>query len=259
MDIKNTPLHRIAMLSTIAIIVSMVVLTGTVLFWILSCSSSKDSTTSYLMDMSIKTTEGIVEEVTLGDNSKVWVNSNSILKYATDYKVDRKVQLTGEAYFKVEKMDRTFTLSSDGVTLVMNNGTFLMESYPDKEYCHVFLYDGEAKLIKDGSTREIILNPGTDLLLYKDTQNMEMKRVKEGVYGPEWVNKQFDFTAFNSILYSLADYYDISVINQKPELNNEALTMTFEGNKTLEEVMFVLQTLCKKMNYRINGRELIIY
>lgn len=43
-------------------------------------------------------------EITLPDNSKVWLNENSILKYPEHFtKEKRELHLTGEAYFEVTK------------------------------------------------------------------------------------------------------------------------------------------------------------
>lgn len=262
MNNRNILLRRITVLSIAAIAISLIVLIGGVLLWIWNSNNNNiniPQPRQYTMDMSVKTTEGIQEELLLNDNSKIRVNSNSILKYAADYKIDRNIQLTGEAYFKIKKMDRSFTLTADQVTLVMYGGTFLLESYPDKDYTRLCLFAGEAKLVINETSQEIILNPGTDLLLYKTTGELEMKRIKEGVYGPAWITNTYDYMALNNILYSLSEYYDISVTNNRPELNYESFTLTFEGDKTLKEVMSILQVISKKFSYRIDDNELIIF
>jgi len=211
------------------------------------------------MDISVKTTENIREQVDLRDNSKVWVNSNSTLKYAADYKEDRQMRLVGDAYFKIEKSDKPFTLKTDDITLILYEGIFQIESFPEKEYTRIVLFDGEAKIITEDLSQAITMNPGTDLTLDKSPEQIEVLKVKEGVKGPEWVTNKYEYMNLNNILYSLSEYYDVSFTNNRPELNNESFTCAFDGNMTLDEVMRILQTISKKISYRIEGKELIIY
>lgn len=256
---KHIPIRLLAVLSIAALVISLLVLAGSIFLWTRNSSPEMTSPKQYFMDMSVKTTEGIKEEITMGENSKIWVNSSSTMKYAADYKVDRKIQLTGEAYFKIRQMDRPFTLDSEKFTLIMYGGTFLLETYPEKDYCRISLYAGEAKVVMNDTSQEVVMNPGTDLILHKATGEMEMTRIKKGVYGPNWIINSYDYMAFNNILYSLSEYYEVNVTNHKPELNMQSYTLTFEGDKTLEEVMFILQTITKNFNYRIDSNELTIY
>lgn len=259
MKIKHIHIKLLAVLSVTALIISLLVMAGSIFFWKHNTSQETISGKQYFMDMSVKTTEGMKEVINMGENSKIWVNSSSTLKYAADYKVDRKIQLTGEAYFKIRKMDRPFTLYTDNFNVVLYGATFLLETYPDKEYVRIALYGGEAKVVVNNTSQEIILNPGTDLTLHKANGEMEMKRIKKGVFGPHWIINNYEYMAFNNILYSLSEYYEINVSNHRPELNMQPYTLTFEGDKTLEEVMFVLQTITKNFNYRIDSNELTIY
>lgn len=269
---KNKPIYLLAMrfynvrnsnfiivLSTIAITISLIVLIGSLIFWFWFRNSSSTLTHHTEMDISVKTTDDIRKEVLLGDNSKIWVNANSTLQYGNDYKTDRKIGLSGEAYFKIKESNHPFTLTTETVNVLLNSGVFLIEDFEDKNTLKVTLYDGIAKLLIKGAKQEVLLNAGTTLVFDEKKQTLEMSNVKAGTYGPNWIINKFEYTPFINVLYSLSDYYDISVTNQKPELNNEPYTLIIEGDKTLDEVMMILQAISKQFSYRIVGKELIIH
>lgn len=52
----------------------------------------------------IRSTTGMISAVTLPDNTRVWLNSNSKLVYPTRFSgKERRVRLCGEGYFEVTK------------------------------------------------------------------------------------------------------------------------------------------------------------
>ncbi|MCD7898344.1 MAG: FecR family protein [Bacteroides sp.] len=255
----NQPLRRLTILSIVAITISFLVLLGSLLWWIWFAKSDIYSPKEIVMDLSVKTTDGIRQELVLGDNSIVWVNANSVLKYAADYKVDRQLNLSGEAYFKIKKNDKPFTLITEHATVYLFGGVFLVEAYENKSYLRFTLFDGEGYLVSKASGQKTTLNPGIAITMVNDSGQMEINRIEKGVYGPSWLVSRFEYMAFNSVLYALSDFYDVSVTNNRPELNYEPYSLTFEGNKSLDEVMKILQAISKNFQYRILDKEMVIY
>ncbi len=79
----------------------------------------------------LKTTTGMVSSITLPDNSKVWLNSNSHLKYPVRFSgKTRNVELQGEAYFKVEPdPDRKFIVSTTDMDIEVLGTEFNVDAY----------------------------------------------------------------------------------------------------------------------------------
>lgn len=53
--------------------------------------------------------------ITLPDGSKVWVNAGSTLSYPSVFGKERRVKITGEAFFEVAKGKRPFVVSTGKV------------------------------------------------------------------------------------------------------------------------------------------------
>lgn len=257
---KRLTLYYTSILSIIAVIISIIVLSIGVFMWIkISKQNSLPFANQHILDTSVKTTENTREEVSMTDNSKIWLNFGTTVRYASDYRDNRTVRLTGHGYFKIKEQERSFTVLSDGITLALLGGSFEFENYPDKEYAHLTLYTGEVKIINDKHPDGILTNPGIKLLLNKKTGEIELDRIKQDAKGPGWIVHKFEHMTFNNILYQLSQYYDIFVTNKRPDLNNDSFSLTAEGDMPLKEVMDIMQTISNKFMYQITGDELIIF
>lgn len=249
-------LKYIPLLSFVAIGLSLVTLGVAVFLWVQA--NKKEPLREPPVDVTIKTTESAREQVTMMDNSKIWLNTGSELRYMPDYRVERRAQLTGQAYLKVKTLERLFTLDVNGMKLYTYGASFWVDSYPEKETARIVLYSGVLHTQWLEKKQAVAMRAGTELMLNKKTGEFEVSRVKSGVKGPEWIVHRFEYTAFDNILYTISQYYEVSVNNNRPDLNNEPFTLTFEGHMTLDEVMQILKTVSNQFTYRIEGSELII-
>ena len=81
--------------------------------------------------------------VLLPDSSQVWLNGNSKLRYKTNFKKSRYVELTGEGMFKVTKSPRNlFTVKSKDLKVEVYGTTFNVKSYPEDNQSEVALVEG---------------------------------------------------------------------------------------------------------------------
>jgi len=88
--------------------------------------------------------------VVLPDNSKVWLNGDSRLKYNTDFSDSRNVELTGEALFEVTKKPHNlFTVKAKDLKIEVYGTTFNVQSYNDDIISEVALVEGSVGLFHD--------------------------------------------------------------------------------------------------------------
>ncbi len=116
----------------------------------------------------------------LPDGSVVKLNANSSIEYDEEWKAgaDRTVQLTGEAFFEVEKKPATnakFVVVTKDLTIEVLGTAFNVNSR-DKQ-TDVFLEHGSIKL-KFPEGEETMLEPG-DFLAYSGEEKTIVKRLKE--------------------------------------------------------------------------------
>lgn len=92
--------------------------------------------------------KGQRSNLVLPDGTKVWLNSDSKLEYDNTYGVkERKIRLTGEAYFEVAKDKEHRFLVSTGLMDVEALGTaFNVQSYPNEDEITTTLLEGKVKI-----------------------------------------------------------------------------------------------------------------
>jgi ferric-dicitrate binding protein FerR (iron transport regulator) len=108
--------------------------------------------------------------ILLPDNSQVWLNGNSKLRYKTNFKNSRYVELTGEGLFKVTKSPRNlFTVKSKDLKMEVYGTTFNVKSYPDDNQSEVALVEGSIGLFhNDQLVKKMI--PG-EAITYDNIEN----------------------------------------------------------------------------------------
>lgn len=78
----------------------------------------------------IRSTTGMVSCVTLPDNTRVWLNSDSYLRYPARFGKERRVTLFGEGYFDVAKdPDHKFVVEARTVEIEVYGTEFNIEAY----------------------------------------------------------------------------------------------------------------------------------
>ena len=103
-------------------------------------------------------TENMITETTadmhiLPDGSQIWLNSNSEITYPETFASDRTVQLSGEAYFKVNKSMESFTVITDAGSVEVTGTEFIVDA--DSKNIEVAVIEGSVELSHNGNTQII--------------------------------------------------------------------------------------------------------
>lgn len=99
----------------------------------------------------------------LSDGTKVWLNSESSLKYPVAFIGNkRSVEISGEAYFEVTRDEKKkFIVSVPGKSEVEVLGThFNVNSYADEATINTTLLEGSVRVYNANSSNALILAPG---------------------------------------------------------------------------------------------------
>ena len=119
---------------------------------------------------------GSKSEIVLPDNSKVWLNAGSKLRYPVDYgQKTRDIWLEGEGYFIVAKQaEKPFTVHTSLSNIRALGTEFNVKAYPDENRVETTLIKGKVTVEKGeaGGTieRPVLLNPGQKLLVSSDAE-----------------------------------------------------------------------------------------
>nr|WP_299071891.1 FecR family protein [uncultured Allomuricauda sp.] len=184
-------------------------------------------------------------EVILSDSTLVYLNAGSSLKYPIQFieGSERKVFLDGEAFFNVTHAKKNkFIVSTSEMDVTVYGTKFNVSAYAEDKYINTVLVEGSVGLsssetgqIKD--TQKLRLEPGYKAEWNTETGNTVFDRVDTDLY-TSWINGRLvmkNFT-FKSITSRLERRYNVQIINNYEELDNEVFTASFDI-ETIEEVL----------------------
>jgi ferric-dicitrate binding protein FerR (iron transport regulator) len=171
----------------------------------------------------VSTPRGGQYQVILPDGSKVWLNAASSLRFPTAFTgSERKVELTGEAYFEVAdnaampfkvKM-ATVPGKPEGAAIEVLGTHFNVMGYADEDVVKTTLLEGRVKVIPGGAHQSwAILSPGqqasiSPLLSQASVHTVDTSEVIA------WKNGLLQFREANiqSIMRQVSRWYNVEVV-----------------------------------------------
>ncbi len=154
--------------------------------------------------------------IILSDQTEVWLNAGSRLVYPTIFEKDkRKVQLQGEAFFKVSK-DKTkpFIVETGNSRIKVLGTSFNVKAYPDEKVEETVLVEGSVSLNigKRLFGKEVLLKPDQRIVISDISNSYTVSKVEVGNY-TSWINGLFVFVdePLSSVLMRISRYYNIKI------------------------------------------------
>lgn len=162
--------------------------------------------------VTLSTPRGGQYRVTLSDGTKVWLNAASSLTYPVNFNgKDRRVELTGEAYFEVaHNAAQPFIVHTDGQQVKVLGTSFNLNAYKEEHKTVTTLVNGRVQLSGNGNIEAQELHPGEQAVLQKSVFNIA--EVDAAMFGA-WKDGQFRFRATPLIeaLRQIERWYDLDV------------------------------------------------
>ncbi|MGI6223794.1 MAG: FecR family protein [Prevotella sp.] len=174
---------------------------------ILAKASKKKSAMNHL-----STPRGGEFKVTLEDGTEVWLNADSKLSYPEKFgETERRVELEGEAYFKVTKNpEKPFYVVSGSQEVRVYGTEFNVEAYSDDDLIYTTLVKGSVSLKSLHTVKgEVMLSPGHQALFSPSTETARIRKVDTDVV-TSWRKGMFVFENQNmaQIMKQLSRWYD---------------------------------------------------
>jgi len=167
--------------------------------------------TSELLYNTVITPRGGQYQLILPDGTKVWLNAATTLRFPISFGGDqRRVELTGEAYFEVKHIPGKPFRVQTGQRVVEDIGTsFNINAYPDEPAARVTLIEGAAVVV---GKKRLPLHPGQQA----HWQAEEAETLSDDVDTEEvlaWKNGQISFMNpdFSCIMRQISRWYNVDV------------------------------------------------
>ena len=241
-EMKIIPISRFTHLRKIAAIFIGVMLIGAAVFYY----NWRNATTT------IATNYGELKTLILPDGTEITLNAKSSVTWLKHWRSNepRKVQLTGEAFFKVTHLNKDenniksserFIVSTSDLNVEVLGTTFDVKNRRGKT--DVILKTGKVKVaFRNVKYGDIIMRPG-DMVAYEAKTKQVKKINTDPVVQTSWIDKKFilhDATVKNIIEY-LEDNYGYKVVLKDTAISNKKMEGTLLLDN-LPDVLFVLST-----------------
>ena len=203
-------------------------------------------------------------ELILSDNTKVWVNSDSQLRYPVKF-IDsqpRTVELiTGEAYFEVspssENNGNRFVVEVNKQQIEVLGTHFNVKAYADDDKHVTSLLEGSVKLTYLGA--EHFLKPNQRAVIFKNSGivNVENATVDDDVLWKSGVFAFSDYT-LEDIGNVLMRWYDVEINITRNDLKQKKFNGVLRKNQNLGQILNILSKSIS-LKYSRNGNHIEIY
>ncbi|WP_319591038.1 FecR domain-containing protein [uncultured Draconibacterium sp.] len=194
----------------------------------------------------------------LPDGSEVWLNSGSTLSYPQKFDgKTRLVQLSGEAYFDVQKSETPFEVETDNVKVNVLGTAFNVMRYSGTNP-EVTLERGKVQLVSNSGEQQVLV-PGEHAVINSANSTIQVQKVDTEIYS-SWINNKLIFRneSLKDVVERLERWYNISIEIDDDYISDKKLTATIEY-ESITEVMDLLEiTMSLKYEYKKNERKLII-
>lgn len=218
----------------------------------------------------LSTSRGETYATILADGSKVWLNSQSSIRYPVSFTGDmRQVEITGEAYFEVAtaytagKAKRPFIVQAPGVQVEVLGTHFNVNAYTNENEVKTTLLEGKVKVSATNSKAIALLKPNQQATLDKQTNDiltLDNANVEEAV---AWKNGYFQFNDddIKTVFRQIVRWYDVEVV-----FEGNMPVRTYAGkiprSSNLSQVLGTLETMEKlqtnQLHFRLEGKKIIV-
>ena len=210
-----------------------------------------------IVSQEIVTQPGTKTHLFLPDGTEVWLNASSTIRFPSAFKGDeRRIELDGEAYFKVFHNKRMpFIVKTDKLEVEALGTAFNLSAYSKDPKITTTLEEGKVKITDRKNANKIMfLDPGYQLKYNRNNQGYQKQnvRVQDVIAWKDGV-LIFDETPFPEVAARLGRWFnaDVKIIDRS--IVNYRYTGTFTS-ESLDQVMALL-TLSAPIEYSANKRK----
>ncbi|GAB3650170.1 hypothetical protein GCM10028791_16980 [Echinicola sediminis] len=199
--------------------------------------------------------------LSLADGTQVWLNAGSTLKYPTNFTgSERRVELSGEAYFEVAKnTEQAFRVITDQQVVEVLGTAFNIASYKEDASIFTTLVEGKVSVfIKDKPENKQVLSPNQQSEWVKGKEQIQQRSVDVREF-IAWKDGWFYFKEkpLEEIMKALARWYDVQVKFENQEAKQLPFTGEIRKYEDLEDVLVLLEKT-RDVQFKIERRTIII-
>jgi transmembrane sensor len=204
----------------------------------------------------ILTARGNQYQLTLSDGTKVWLNAASSLRFPTSFKgKERRVEVTGEAYFEIAKNPAMpFKVQAGSGEIDVLGTHFNINAYADEPSVKTTLLEGAVAVKKANALQMLVpgqqaeFSPKGGIALSEDVDVARETAWKDGFF---WFNN----TDIHTLMRQVSRWYDVEVEFQG-NITDDGFTGKVPRSLPLSKLLNVLEQF--ELHFQIEGKKIIV-
>ncbi|MGV8137222.1 MAG: FecR family protein [Mangrovibacterium sp.] len=192
--------------------------------------------------------------LTLFDETEVWLNSGSTLRYPDRFNSgERKVYVNGEAFFKVTPNKKApFIVHTGQMEIEVLGTSFNVSAYPNDSAQSVVLVEGSVRINNTKGNKIGELRPG-QIAFQNPDQSIRVQQVNTSAY-TTWKDGILNFREekLEAIARKLERWYNIEIRFENENLKGCLITGTVLRDKPIDQIIDILEMIAPvKFEYLI--------
>ena len=225
---------------------------------LVSYDKLKASREEHLSYNTLKIPRGGEYIMMLNDGTKVWINSETEIKFPVVFpNNERRVEVKGEAFFDVVKDGRPFIVSTGKMNIKVLGTEFNVRAYEDEGIIQTTLVEGKVQI--DVKNNKLVLKPGEQAVYAESNPNELSKRRVEVSKYVSWKDGRFIFEdeRLEDIMRQIERWYDVDVFYMNEDLKD----IKFRGNINRYKDFNILLEKIERLNvveFKIKGNTITV-
>jgi ferric-dicitrate binding protein FerR (iron transport regulator) len=196
----------------------------------------------------IKIPRGGEYSLVLADGTRVYLNSESQLKYPVQFPGNiREVELTGEAYFEVKRIiQKPFIVKTARMNIEVLGTSFNINAYENTDKVLTTLVEGSVKINVSGSQETKLLKPDEQALFDIKSGRTEIRNVDVNLY-TAWKDGRLNFfdTRLEDIMVTLARWYSADIIYENASVKDLRFSGSLDRYGDINQVLDIIKSTGK--------------
>lgn len=200
-----------------------------------------------------------LKDVVLPDGSKVWLNESTELRYTDNFRENRQLHLTGEAFFQVTPdAEHPFTVETGALSVTVLGTEFNLAAYPGTEQTVVSLASGKVEVVAPEHT--VTLAPMEQLVYANESGTATVGEFPAGLID-RWQNKPLSLqgATLTESLERVASFFGVELQNAALLPYRTGIHIEITRSDDLTDVLESLRYLTdNSFNYELQDNNLTI-
>ncbi|MCK0115238.1 FecR family protein [Gelidibacter sp. F63206] len=202
-------------------------------------------------------------QLSLADGTRVWLNSETQLKYPVSFTdgESRQVELMyGEAYFEVSHSSKhkgaKFKLLHNQQEIEVLGTEFNVKAYKHESNIYTTLVEGKVAVNYQNKTQNLVPGQQSNVNVFTNTLTVSTVNLKTEV---SWKDGIFSFKekSLKEIMASLSRWYDVDVVFENKSLEKVQFNGVLRKHQNIEDILSVIMSSSFD-NYEIIDKTIIL-